>query len=73
MSTKQTVKEEAASKAADQKDKALESFSGGLAQLKHIRFHRRDGIGPETTKRLDEFIAQSQKMVEDLAEMDVTL
>ncbi len=58
--------------ASDFRDKAVESISGGLAQLKHLRGHKKDTLSPEQRAALDGFIAVTRNLVVQLSELELS-
>lgn len=54
------------------RDGAVTSIAGGLAQVKHMRFHGKDQLGPKAKKALEGMLPTLQKVVESLVSMDLT-
>ena len=68
-----TAAEEVSEKANEMRDRAVESIAGGLAQLKHIRAHLKDGLGSGAQTVMDRHIEAVQKTVEELSILDLSL
>lgn len=51
--------------------RALESLSGGLAQLRHVRGHMKDQVKEDQKKILDEQITKLGEIVQAVARLEV--
>lgn len=56
---------------SDLRDRAVESIAGGLAQMKHLRFHQKDNLSENSKGVLDRNIDVIYKSVTELADLDV--
>lgn len=54
------------------RDGAVTSVAGGLAQVKHLRFHGKDQLGVKAKKTLDTMLPNIQKILESLISLDLT-
>lgn len=73
INNKTTLSQDAREKADSLKEKATDSIAAGLAQLKHIRGHLKDGLGAGAQQVLDKHITATTEIVEDLALLDLGL
>lgn len=52
-------------------EKATENLAGGLAQLKHLRFHMRDDIPADKIEKIDLVLAKLEPVVNEVALLEV--